>query len=237
MRKKYEGNIPSKGSKGRGKKADPGVTEAFELAKKAFTELCLEKLKLIVNAPDPHGHGGSAENGNTCRTFLHETNREKTLAIYADLMTETEFEHLKLVLQEANVIYRTINTIGKMKTEDFRDYVKSAYYHWKCEFRFAKIKESIHWTLGHIAELVSLNDDYSLAESNEASLEVSHKRARKSEAHLARHTSVKDNCEDCLKKGWLDSHPKVRAFNKKKPKKNTRVTDEQAKVDSFFVKD
>ena len=37
--------------------------------------------------------------------------------------------------------------------------------------------------------------------------------------------------------GWLDSHPKIRAFNKKKPKKNARVTDEQAKVDSFFVKD
>ena len=237
VRKANNGTLPKRGSKGRGNKTDPEVEELYKKAMEAFTIRVKEKLNLTVNAPDPHGHGGSAENGNTCRIFLHEKNREKTLSIYEDLVSEDEFEHLRLMLQEANVIYRAANTIGKMHTKEFGDYIKSAYYHWKKHFPFYKVKESIHLTLGHIAELVSLNDDYSMAESGEGSLECSHKNYRRIEATLALQTSFLDNCTTSLKKMWIDSNLKVRQFGKKKPRKNNRVTDEQKLVDSFFIKE
>ena len=237
VRKANDGILPKRGSKGRGKKTDPKVEELYKEAMEAFTTRVKEKLNLTVNAPDPHGHGGSAENGNTCRIFLHEKNREKTMSIYEDLVTEDEFEHLQLMLQEANVIYRAANTIGKMRTKEFGDYIKAAYYHWKKSFSFFKVKESIHLTLGHLAELVSLNDDYSLAESSEGSLECSHKNYRRITDTLALQTSFLDNCKDSLKKMWIDSNLKVRQFGKKKPRKNNRVTDEQKLVDSFFIKE
>ena len=206
VRKANNGILPERGSKGRGNKTDPEVEKLYKEAMEAFTTRCKEKLNLTVNAPDPHGHGGSAENGNTCRIFLHEKNREKTLSIYEDLVSEDEFEHLQLMLQEANVIYRAANTIGKMHTKEFGDYIKSAYYNWKKNFPFYKVKESIHWTLGHLAELISLNDDYSLAESSEGSLECSHKNYRRIEATLALQTSFLDNCTTSLKKMWIDSN-------------------------------
>ena len=71
-------------------------------------------LNLIINAPDPHGHGGSVENGNTCRIFLAPSNREAVMNIFSVVATAQEIDDLKEFFQEAYVIYHLSNSTGKI---------------------------------------------------------------------------------------------------------------------------
>ena len=50
--------------------------------------------------------------------------------------------------------------------------MKNAYSHWIQAFkRFVHIKSSLHWTLGHVAQLIAGNDGYTMAEVSENSYE------------------------------------------------------------------
>ena len=43
---------------------------AVQLAKLNFREEALEKLQLILDTPDPAGHGGSSDDGNAAKKFF-----------------------------------------------------------------------------------------------------------------------------------------------------------------------
>ena len=76
------------------------------------------------------------------------------------------------MLDQANVIIGVTNRIGKIKVQAFQKYVKDAYVHWLYNFKkFVHIKSSLHWTLGHVAELIAKNGGYTLAGVSENSFE------------------------------------------------------------------
>ena len=232
------GRLVIRGSKGRGNKIDATDEAALKEAMDYFTMKVREApLNLVINAPDPHGHGGSVENGNTCRTFLHPKNREAVLAIFSEVATETEQEELPLFFQEAYVIYHVANSIGEVYVDEFKEYVHSAYIHWKTAFPYQKIPNSIHWNLGHLGELTELNDGYATGEKSEASLESIMKGLRRVSTTLARQTTFKDNCTDSLKRLWLQGDPELRLHKPKaKPRRNKFISDDDKKVKSFFKK-
>ena len=131
------------------------------------------------------------------------------------------------MLDQANVIIGVTNRIGKIKVQAFQKYVKDAYVHWLYNFKkFVHIKSSLHWTLGHVAELIAKNGGYTLAGVSENSFENWIKAYRDTTENHARQTSMQDNNCDSLRAMWLHSRQDIRQFDKhpEKSQKDNRLT-------------
>ena len=103
--------------------------------------------------------------------FLHPDNREKVIDLFY-CINEEETMNLKTFLDQASVIIGVINRIGKINVQEFQKYVHRSYIHWIDSFKkCVHIKSTLHWTLGHIAELIAKNQGYTLAEVSENSFE------------------------------------------------------------------
>ena len=95
------------------------------------------------------------------------------------------------------------------------------------------MKSSLHWTLGHVADLIELNDGYSLAEVSENSFENWIKTYRHTTENHARQTSMQDNNSDSLRNMWLYSRQDVRKFDKN-PKQSKVDNHLTQKINDFF---
>ena len=90
--------------------------------------------------------------------------------------------------------------------------------------------------LAHLADLIGMNNGYSLAEVSENSLEASIKRYRYITQNLARQTSFQENTEDSLKVMFILSSFKLRQFVKRDPSEHKVKDDADALIiESFFV--
>ena len=192
-------------------------------------------LKIQVNTVKKAGFGASVENVPTTMIFLDPENRSKVLDLYHTI-DDKEREDLNLLLDQARVIIGVTNKIGKIRVQDFERYVKTSYSHWITAFKkFEHIKSSLHWTLGHVAQLIAGNDGYTMAEYSENSFEKWIKSYRYVTANNARQTNILDNDVDCLRTMYIQSRQDIRKLDK--PKKPKERDDEISKViDSFFIK-
>ena len=86
--------------------------------------------------------------------------------------------------------------------------------------KYRKLKSSIHWTLGHVIQFISMNSGYSLAEMSENSVEATIKSYRYITNHLSRNCSFAANCSDCLKVLNICSLQSIRKFNFNSKEKN-----------------
>ena len=98
------------------------------------------------------------------------------------------------------------------------------------------LKNSLHWMLGHVADLIGMNNGYSLAEVSENSLEASIKRYRYITQNLSRQTNFQDNSKDCLKVMFILSSWRIRRFVKRDPSEHDLKDDEDSVIiETFFV--
>ena len=119
------------------------------------------------------------------------------------------------MLDQALTIIGVTNRIGKIRVNDFATFVKDAYFHWINQFRkFVHIKSSLHWTMGHIAELIAKNEAYTLAEYSENSFENWILHYRYATVHLARQTSMPDNNTDSLRAMYAPTRHEIRQYHK-----------------------
>ena len=206
----------------------------LDTAKKEFTDNVKKELGIRVNQVKVAGHGASVENGPTTMKYLDLENRTKVLDLYYCINDE-EKDDLKKLLDQASVIIGVTNRIGKIHVPEFQKYVKNAYKHWIHAFnKFVHIKSSLHWTLGHVAELIARNGGYTLAEYSENSFENWIKKYRDTTDNHARQTSMEDNNIDSLRAMWLHSRQDIRQFDKHS-KKNRDDDDEITKtIYAFF---
>ena len=151
-------------------------------------------------------------------------------------LSEKEEYDIELFLQKANVILNVTNSIGNIRIKEFESYVKAAHCHWISAFgQYRKIKSSIHWSLGHIIELLCKNNCQSLAEKSGNSLEAAIKNYRYITSHCARHSSFAENCADCLKVLNILSLQRVRKFNLREKTEFPLKDNEESKlIRSFF---
>ena len=140
-----------------------------------------------------------------------------------------------MMLDQASVIIGVTNRIGKIKVQDFQEYVKNAYMHWLYNFKkFVHIKSSLHWTLGHVAQLIAKNEGYTLAGVSENSFENWIKAYRDTTDNHARQTSIQDNNCDSLRAMWLHTRQDIRQFDKhsEKNQKDNYLTQI---IHDFFI--
>ena len=143
----------------------------LDTAKNDFKKMIRYQLGIKINQIKLAGHGASVENGPTTMKFLHPDNREKVLDLFY-CVNDVERNNLDTLLDQASVIIGVTNRIGQVKVQEFQQYVKNAHNHWRNNFKkFVHIKNSIHWTMAHVSELITGNEGYTLAEVSENSFE------------------------------------------------------------------
>ena len=69
------------------------------------------------------------ENGETTMKVLARKNREDVLNLF-HTVNDKEREDLDLMLDQALVIISVTNRIGKIKVQEFQNFVKESYSHW-----------------------------------------------------------------------------------------------------------
>ena len=136
-----------------------------------------------------------------------------------------------------HIILSVMNSIGIIKVNAFGQYLKQFYIHWVKSFgKVRTMKESLHWSLAHLQELIAKNEGYSMAEYTENSVEALIKRYRFVTNNLARQTSFVDNCQDSLKVLFLQSLHQIRKHENKLKKSNKpKENSESEMINSFFV--
>ena len=177
-----------------------------------------------------------SENFNTCRLFLDPENREKALSLFP-CNNDEEKENVNKWLTNMNIILHVTNTIGEIRVQKFSLFVKAAHKHMLDSFgHFQHVKNSCHWTLAHIGELLRMNKGYSLAEHSENSLEASIKKYRYVTQNLSRNTSFVENSEDSLRVLFVQSLYRIRQHQKKLPKAEKKMKDDPESIEiiSFF---
>ena len=151
--------------------------------------------------------------------FLHPDNGEKVINLFY-CKDDEEIMNLNTLLDQASVIIWVTNRIGKVKVQEFQKYVHNAYMHWLDNFKkFVHIKNSLHWTLAHAAELIAKNNGYTLAEYSDNSFENWINHYCDSTEHHARNTSMSDNNIDSLRAMWLHTRQDIRQLDKDPEKK------------------
>ena len=207
----------------------------MDTAKKEFTDNVRNELGIRVNQVKVAGNVGSVENGPTTMKFVDTANRTKALNLFYCINDE-EKANLNTMLDQASVIIGVTNRIGRIKVHEFQEYVKKAYKHWQHSFKkFVHIKSSLHWTLGHVGELIAKNGGYTLAEYSENSFENWIKAYRDTTDHHARQTSMQDNDVDSLRAMWVHSRQDIRQFDKHSKKSQVDEDDLITKtIHGFF---
>ena len=207
----------------------------LENSKNEFTDNIHNKLGIRVNQVKKAGHGANVENGHTTMKFLDPANREKVLSLYFT-KNDKEKEDLNLLLDQALIIIGVTNRIGKIRVQSFANYVEDAYKHWINQFgKFVHIKSSLHWTMGHIAQLIANNEAYTLAEYSENSFENWILHYRYATQNQARQTSMSDNNTDCLRAMYLPTRHEIRQYQKASHTKDEEPNRISEKINSFFI--
>ena len=85
------------------------------------------------------------------------------------------------------------------------------------------IKSSLHWTLGHVAQLIAKN-----------SFENWIKAYRDTTENHARQTSMEDNNCDSLRAMWLHTRQDIRQFDKH-PEKSQKDNPLTQTIHDFFI--
>ena len=200
------------------------ISAKNDLIKRLFEDLDIR----IEQNKNGGGSCGNVENGDTAMKVLARKNREDVLNLF-HTVNDKEREDLDLMLDQALVIISVTNRIGKIKVQEFQNFMNESYSHLPKSFKkFQHTKSSLHWTLSHIGQLIALNESYSLAEVSENSIEKIIKPYRYITANNARQTSMAQNNIDCLRALYLQTHQDIRQLDK--PKKSRESDDEISKL-------
>ena len=207
------------------------LDQIYERTKTECTKEFKVAFGVAINQVKVAGHGATVENFNTSRMVFDPENRPKVLSLFK-FINDEEREHMNSFLFQGHVILSVTNTIGKVNNAFFRPFVKKAYMDWITWFgKITGIKSSLHWTLAHVADLIDMNDGYSLAEYSENSVENMIKHYRYIATHMSRQTSFYDNCKDSLKALYILSRYNIRKHDKPQPVEEKK----EKSADQIFI--
>ena len=84
------------------------------------------------------------------------------------------------------------------------------------KFPSAELSETVHMVLGHIWQLIALNDGYGLGQMTEQGLEGMNKLIRRFSERFARHVSLEANMVDVMHRLQTLSNPLLMTYQREK---------------------
>ena len=128
--------------------------------------------------------GGTSTNGPPGRRFFSE----ETVETIKNLAGSKHSDNLLLLHQQLSTILSVISSTRKVDLEKFNNLCMEATLNICDNFSWVKINHTLHGSLHHSVELMSLNDDHGLGGLSEECLEANNKDIRNYLQFLSRKT-------------------------------------------------
>ena len=179
--------------------------EFLKQAKEQIQKNMKDETGILLEKPDPTGHGGTRTTGNVAKAILNNSNR--SLLTKGIDNSELKSKIDKIVLNMAAIL-AVINSIIKVNVSEYTELCKSTSLLIK-SIHWTKINPSAHVVLVHSAEVINENDGRGLLNFTECGLEANNKYLQQYRMNYACKTSQHNNLSDCLKRLWDKSDPMV----------------------------
>ena len=172
--------------------------EFLNQAKEEIQADIKKDIGVLVEKPDPTGHGGSSTTGNVAKTLLNNGNRfSLTKGINNSELRE---KNDKIILNVA-VILGLINSNRKIDVVKYKEFCRETMLLVK-SVSWIKFTPTAHSVLAHSPELVEQNHGFGLLNYTESGLEANNKYLRQYRLNYSRKTSQHDNLKDCFYRLW-----------------------------------
>ena len=150
-------------------------------------------------------HGGFSTDGNSGWRFF-STECVPSIKLCINEKYHKSVLRLHLLL---GTIIRVISGTSQDNIEDFENICKEASLLIATDIKWIKINYTLHGVFHHSAELIELNDGYSLGSLSEEGLEAANKHIRVYLETNARKTTNHDQIYDVISSLLERSHPNV----------------------------
>ena len=160
---------------------------------------------LYLDKVDSTGKGGTTTNGNQGRRFFSE----EVVVCLRNLVPEQYKDNLLLLHQQVATILSVVSSNRKIDTSKFEKLCEEASLNLCKNFPWVLINHTLHGTLQHSAELISINDGYGLGNLSEECLEANNKDIRNYLQFLSRKTDPIQQLTDVMTRLLERSDPKI----------------------------
>ena len=130
------------------------------------------------------GKGGTSTNGPQGRRFFSE----EVLASIEKLVDEKHRENLLLLHRQLSTVLSVVSSSRKIDLMKFKELCEQTSFHLCDNFPWVMMNHTLHGTLHHSTELMSLNDGHGLGSLSEECLESNNKDIRNYLQFLSRKT-------------------------------------------------
>ena len=179
--------------------------EFLKQAKEQIQKNVKDETGILLEKPDPTGHGGTTTTGNVAKAILNNSNR--SLLTKGIDNSELKSKIDKIILNMAAIL-AVINSNKKVNVSEYTELCKSTSLLIK-SIHWIKINPSAHVVLAHSAEVINENDGRGLLNFTECGLEANNKYLLQYRMNYACKTSQLNNLSDCLRRLWDKSDPMV----------------------------
>ena len=211
-----------------------GAQEFVDIEHGLFIASAKEELKLLIDCPDPHGSGGTTNDGNTARLFLGKK-RSGVIRI-ALLRSDQERSDADEILKNTFAIFRVVSSMRYVHMNKFEDLVKSTMKKMTTAWPFAPTPISGIRMLLHCIEKMKKRGGRGLGHLNEGPLECGHKDRRRIWRYHTRQDCLENAITDTMHYLVVKTNYIQRSLREKvKKKKDPLVTDVDRIVASMFV--
>ena len=160
---------------------------------------------LYLDKVDSSGKGGTSTNGNQGRRFFSE----EVIACLKNLVPEQHRDNLLLLHQQVATVLSVVSSNRKIDTSKFKKLCEEASLNLCQNFPWVLINHTLHGTLQHSAELISVNDGYGLGNLSEECLEANNKDIRNYLQFLSRKTDPVHQLTDVMARLLERSDPRI----------------------------
>ena len=150
------------------------------------------------------GKGGTSTNGPQGRRFFSEV-----IDSIEKLVDEKHRDSLLLLHHQMSTVLSVVSSCRKVDITKYKHLCDQACINLCQNFPWAKMNHTLHGTLQHSAELISLNDGYGLGSLSEECLEANNKDIRNYLQFLSRKRDPLDQMTDVMARLLERSDPSI----------------------------
>ena len=190
--------------------------EPIRQAREQVLKAIHEGTGLYLDKVNSTGKGGTSTDENQGRRFFSE----EVLECLKGLLDEKHKENVLLLHRQISTILSVVSSSRQVDVTKFKSLCEVTSLHLCNNFPWVLLNHTLHGTMHHSTELISLNDGYGLGSLSEECLESNNKDIRNYLQFLSRKTDPIDQLTDVMARLLERSDPRINTLTASfKPKK------------------
>ena len=186
------------------------LSALFQESKEILIESMRQKTGIVMSKPTPQG--GTTDTGNNASRFFSP----ESLPFLKENFESDCIEDILKLHKNFSIILRVGSSKRPVDIERLQQICIETNVMIVTKFPSAELSETVHMVLGHIWQLIALNDGYGLGQMTEQGLEGMNKLIRRFSERFARHVSLEANMLDVMHRLQTLSNPLLMTYQREK---------------------